>query len=322
MKLTNKKLKRYEDITDLIANVDNPTSIVRVNNLVNPNNEFDIYLKMERENPFGSIKDRTALSLLNGTDIQDGQTIIEATSGNTGIGYAGILNSRDVNLKLFIPDSIPKDKRFLLDFMGIEYEDIPDDFCPKNPNEGARGLAYAALKEDKNELLVLPGQYENPLNVAAHYNTTGPEIWNQTEGEIKYFFAGFGTCGTISGVSKYLKKQNPGIKIIGVEPEKNKGHKLAGMKKVSTLDGMLIPKFYDSSAIDEIIEVSDNDAYNTGIDLARKAGIPTGPTTGAILYAAMKYGKGRTGVAVGISPDDAFKYMSFYKEFINNGYTF
>ena len=166
-----------------------------------------------------------------------------------------------------------------------------------------------------NGKYVSPNQYENELNVEAHYRTTGPEIWNQTEGKIDYFFAAFGTCGTITGVARYLKERNPDVKIIGVEPT-SRNHRLSGIKKISNLPAEHQPKILDYSLIDEIIEVSDEDAYGAGIRLARKEGIMVGPTTGALLHAATLTAATATGTAVVISPDDATKYISAYAEWL------
>ena len=166
-------------------------------------------------------------------------------------------------------------------------------------------------------MYVSPNQYENPANVQAHYETTGPEIWKQTQGRIDYFFAGFGTCGTITGVGKYLKEQKPSIKIVGVEPTKA-GHNLPGMKKITGLSEDLVPKILDKSVIDDIVGVEDDDAYQTAIKLAQKTGILVGPTTGAILYAALQYASKSKGLAVVISPDDAFKYASFFGPYVKD----
>lgn len=153
------------------------------------------------------------------------------------------------------------------------------------------------------------------MNVEAHYRTTGPEIWDQTNGEIDYFFAATGTCGTITGVGRFLKEKNPSIKILGVEPSETL-HNIPGLKRITDLDKDLIPKILDKSIIDEIIEVSDNKAYKAGIDLARKNGILVGPSTGAILAAALNFAKSHKGLAVIIAPDDATKYISSYAPYI------
>ncbi|MHC4423828.1 MAG: PLP-dependent cysteine synthase family protein [Planctomycetota bacterium] len=171
------------------------------------------------------------------------------------------------------------------------------------------------LKSKGGEKYISPNQYENKLNVLAHYKTTGPEIWEQTQGKIDYFFAGFGTCGTITGVGRYLKEKNPSVKIIGVEPAEA-DHNLPGMKRISNLAEDLVPKILDKSVIDDIVAIDDEDAYQTGIRLAREEGVLVGPTTGAILHVALQYAKKCKGLAVVISPDDAFKYISFYAPYV------
>jgi len=173
------------------------------------------------------------------------------------------------------------------------------------------------LKSRGGEKYVSPNQYENELNVQAHYDGTGPEIWDQTEGQIDYFFAGFGTCGTLTGVAKYLKERKTSVKIVGVEPATT-DHNLPGMKRISDLAGDLVPKILDKSLIDDVVAVSDENAYQTGIRLARQEGLLVGPTTGAILYALLEYAKESTGLAVAVSPDDAFKYMSSYGPYVKN----
>ena len=166
-----------------------------------------------------------------------------------------------------------------------------------------------------NGRYVSPNQYENLLNVEAHYRTTGPEIWNQTEGKVDYFFAAFGTCGTITGVGRYLKERKPDVKIIGIEPA-SRNHKLSGIKKISDLPEEHQPKILDYSLIDEIISVEDKDAFEAGIRLARTEGLMVGPTTGALLHAAQVTGASAEGTAVVISPDDATKYISAYAEYL------
>lgn len=312
------KLRVYESIVDLIASLDNPTPMVRLNKRINPNTDFPIYLKLERYNPFGSIKDRIALSMLDGTEIKDGQRLIEPSSGNTGIALAALANARGIPIEIAVPERIPEEKKTLLRLLGVEaLWEADDNLCPLFPNEGARGLVAGMLKSKDGWRYTNPNQYENELNVQAHYKTTGPEIWQQTQGKIDYFFVGFGTCGTLTGVGRYLKEKNPSVKIIGVEPAKA-DHNLPGMKKISGLREDLVPKILDKSIIDNTMAVEDEDAYQTGIQLARKGGILVGPTTGAILYAALHYAKKHKGLAVVISPDDAFKYISFYAPYVKD----
>ena len=306
----------YESIVDLIASPENPTPMVKINERINPNVGFSIYLKLERYNPFGSIKDRIALSMLKGLKIDKGQSLVEPSSGNTGIALAALANAKGVPIEIAVPERIPEEKKTILRLLGVQtLWEADDNLCPLFPDEGARGLVSAMLKSKGGEKYVSPNQYENELNVLAHYETTGPEIWEQTQGKIDYFFAGFGTCGTITGVGRYLKEKKPSVQIIGVEPTITE-HNLPGMKRISGLEEDLVPKILDRSIIDETVAVEDKDAYQTGIRLARKEGILAGPTTGAILYASLEYAKKCKGLAVAISPDDAFKYISFYQPYV------
>ena len=308
------RLRVYSDITQLIASPHNPTPLVRLNR-INLNKDFQIYLKLERYNPFGSVKDRIVCEMLGALEIGD-RTVVEPSSGNTGIALACIANALGVPIEIVVPEGIPDEKKVMLRFLGAKVKEADDALCPLFPTEGARGLVNALIESPATrDGYISPNQYENELNVQAHYRTTGPEIWQQTQGRINYFFASFGTCGTITGVGRYLKEQNPEIKIIGIEPS-SPDHKLPGMKRISGLDDELIPKILDRSVIDDTVEVTDENAYRTAIELARKDGIPVGPTTGAILYSALHYAKSSRGLAVVISPDDAFKYTSFYKDFL------
>jgi cysteine synthase B len=195
-------LRRYDDIRELIANPDNPTPLVRLHRVVPPG-EFDLFVKLEWFNPFGSIKDRTAHYLLKGMLERgelDGKDIVEPSSGNTGIALAALAALMGKKFTVTIPDGVPEEKKIILRMLGAEVWATPDDLCPVNhPKDGAIALAQSfvtgAATKDR---YVMPYQYENPDNVRAHFETTGPEIWKQTEGKIKYFFAGYGTCGTIT----------------------------------------------------------------------------------------------------------------------------
>lgn len=306
----------YENIIGLIPSPENPTPMVKIGRRINPNGDFSIYLKLERYNPFGSIKDRIALSMLNGMEINQDNSLVEPSSGNTGIALAALANAKGIPIEIAVPERVPEEKKTILRLLGVDMLwEADDSLCPLYPNEGARGLVCAMLKSKGGEKYVSPNQYENELNVRGHYETTGPEIWNQTQGEIDYFFAGFGTCGTISGVGKYLKEKKSSVKIIGIEPA-TPDHKLPGMKKISDLRDDLVPKILDRSVVDDFVAVTDEDAYRTGIQLAREEGILVGPTTGAIVHAALEYAKVSKGLAVAISPDDAFKYISFYGPYV------
>ena len=306
----------YNTVADLIADPDNPTPMIRLSERFNTAQDYDLLVKLERNNPFGSIKDRTALYLLNGTKIEEGQVLTEPTAGNTGIALAALANARGTPIELALPDGTPEEKKALLRFLGAELLEVEDDLCPIFPTEGARGVVKSLVESEAfNGRYVSPNQYENELNVEAHYCTTGPEIWRQTEGKVQYFFAAFGTCGTITGVGRYLKEQNPDVKIIGIEP-KLRHHKLSGIKKISNLPDEHNPKILDYSLIDDIIEVTDEEAFDAGIEAARTEGLMVGPTTGALLHAARLVGADNTGTAVVISPDDATKYISSYAAYL------
>ncbi|MHA2034881.1 MAG: PLP-dependent cysteine synthase family protein [Candidatus Hodarchaeales archaeon] len=315
----NNKLRVYESIEDLISSRENPTPLVKLNNRINPNKNFPIYMKLERYNPFGSIKDRIAYSMLKNFNNKDGQSILEPSSGNTGIALASLANARGIPVEIAVPSRIPEEKKILLKLLGVkELWEADDNLCPKFPNEGARGVVNGILTSKGGERYFNPNQYENFLNVQAHYMSTGPEIWEQTNGEVDYFFAATGTCGTITGVGKYLKEKKPSVKILGVEPSDTL-HNIPGLKKITDLDKDLIPKILDETVIDKIFEVSDDDAYKTGIEIARKNGILVGPSTGAILAAALDFARNNEGLAVIIAPDDANKYISSYTPYINGG---
>jgi cysteine synthase A/cysteine synthase B len=312
------RLRVYDSIVDLIANPDNPTPMVKLSERFNTAPDFDIYVKLDGFNPFGSIKDRTALYLLRGTQLKKGQVLAEPTAGNTGIALAALANAQGTPIELAVPEGTPEEKKILLRFLGAELLEVEDELCPLFPTEGARGVVKSLVESKAlNGRYVSPNQYENELNVEAHYQTTGPEIWNQTEGRIDYFFAAFGTCGTITGVGRYLKERNPDIQIIGIEPT-SRNHKLSGIKKISNLPDEFKPKILDYSLIDDIIAVDDRDAFETGIRLAQTEGIMVGPTTGALLHAAQVTGASASGTAVVISPDDATKYVSAYAEYLED----
>lgn len=315
--LTNSSLRRYGDIRELIANSDNPTPLVRVNRIMKQG-YYELFLKLEWYNPFGSIKDRTAKYLLDGLEDRgelDDKKIVEATSGNTGIALAAIATLLRKKIVVTIPEEVPDEKKLLLRMLGAEVWPTPDDLCPiDHPKDGAIALAHSFVDGEATKgQYVMPNQYENPDNVKAHYETTGPEIWKQTEGRITHFLAGYGTCGTITGTAKFLKEQNPDITVIAIEPQK--GHKIPGMKN---LEESKPPGILDLDLIDKVIRVDDDPAYDMTKRLFREEGLIVGPSTGAIVYAAMEFGKDTEGLAVAISPDSGHKYMSYFKDILDD----
>lgn len=310
-------MRRFGDVRQLIASEANPTPLVRLNR-VRPAGAAELFLKLEWFNPFGSIKDRTALYLLQGMQergLLDGKELVEPTSGNTGIALAALAALMGRKLTVTIPDGVPEEKKVLLRMLGAEVWPTPDDLCPINhPKDGAIALAHSFVRGEAHKgRYAMPNQYENPDNVRAHYETTGPEIWKQTDGKVRFFFAGYGTCGTITGVAKFLKEQDPAVQVVAVEPQK--GHRLPGLKN---LQESQTPAILDRSVIDHVVRVEDVPAYATTKRLFREEGLIVGPSTGAIVYAATEFLKDKEGVAVAISPDSGFKYTSYFAEILGD----
>jgi cysteine synthase B len=308
----------FDSIADLIPGPDNPTPMLRLGERFNPHADYEVLLKLEGMNPFGSIKDRTAHFMLKGLQLQEGQALAEASAGNTGIALAALANARNIPIEIAVPEGVPEAKKAMLRFLGAELIEVDDELCPIFPTEGARGVIKSMVESEAyGGKYVSPNQYESQLNVAAHYHTTGPEIWRQTAGNIDYFFASIGTGGTISGVGQYLKKMKPSIKIIGVEPA-SRHHNLSGLKRITDLPKEHYPKILDPDLLDDVISVTDDDAYAAGIQVARTDGALVGPTTGAVLHAAMQFGATNKGRAVLISADTAEKYIESYAKYLKD----
>jgi len=300
----------YDSIVDLVPGPDNPTPMVRVGRRFNSREDFELLVKLEGMNPFGSIKDRTAWFMLQGLELRDGQSLVEPSAGNTGIALAALANARGTPIEIAVPDGVPQEKKDQLRFLGAEVIEVEDELCPIYPSEGARGVVRSMVESAAFDgKYVSPNQYESALNVAAHYHSTGPEIWRQTGGRIDYFFAGIGTGGTITGVGRYLKERNPNIRVIGVEPAQRQ-HRLSGLKRVTGLPDEHFPSILDRNVVDEYVSVTDDEAYEAGIRIARTDGLLVGPTTGAVLHAASAWSEEHAGTAVVISADNAAKYLS------------
>jgi len=307
-------LRRFEDVREMLPDVDNPTPLLRVGRVL-PEGAPSLYLKLEWLNPFGSIKDRTAAYLLADLDdrgLLGDRELVEASSGNTAIALAALAALAGTRLTVTIPDGVPQEKQVLLRMLGAEVWPTPDDLCPvDNPRDGAIALARSLAASAGGDRYVMPDQYSNPANVRAHYETTGPEIWRQTEGRVRTFVAGYGTCGTITGVGRYLKEQDPGIRVIAVEPQK--GHRLPGLKSFAEAS---VPEILDSSVIDDVIQVDDGPAYAMTKRLFREEGLMVGPSTGAIVSAVSTLDG--EGPVVGVSPDSGLKYTSFFKDILGD----
>ena len=263
-------------------------------------------------NPAGSAKDRVALEMLRQAEasgvLQPGGTVIEPTSGNTGIGLAAMAIAKGYRVILTMPATMSAERRALLKAYGAELVLVA---------EGGMAGAVAKAEELAREIpgSFIPGQFDNPANPAAHYKTTGPEIWRDTEGHVDIFVAGVGTGGTISGTGRYLKEQNPRVRIVAVEPASSpllsKGH--AGPHGLQGIGANFVPGNYDAKVVDEILTVTDEDAYRTGRLLARTEGIMAGITSGAALWAADELARrpeNRGKTIVALLPDDGGRYLS------------
>ncbi|HMA45139.1 MAG TPA: cysteine synthase family protein [Gemmatimonadales bacterium] len=313
--LTDAGRRRYRDVRELIASPENPTPLVRLNRVLPPG--IDGYLKLEWFNPFGSIKDRTARALLEGLRQRDelrGKELVEPTSGNTGIALAALAALEGLRLTVTIPSGVPEEKLVLLRMLGATVLPTPDELCPvDNPRDGAIALARAIAESPAHAgRYVMPNQYANPDNVRAHFETTGPEIWEQTEGQVRTFVAGYGTCGTITGVGRFLKQRDPSIRVVAVEPQR--GHRLPGLKN---LEEAKTPEILDRSVIDDVIRVDDDPAYAMALRLFREEALIVGPSTGAIAHAIALLDHA-DGPVVGISPDGGQKYASFYADLVGD----
>ncbi len=295
---------------DLVGN----TPLVRVNNLIKKDElKADVLAKLEYFNPAGSVKDRIAkemiLDALEKGLINENTTLIEPTSGNTGIGLSAVATALNLKIIITMPETMSVERRNLMKAYGAELVLTPG-------SEGMKG-AIAKAKELASQIenSFIPGQFENPANPTAHYKTTGPEIYEQTEGKVDIFVAGVGTGGTISGIGKYLKEKNPEVKVVAVEPASSpvlstgKG----GAHKIQGIGAGFVPETLDTKIYDEIITVENEDAFATGKEMAKTEGILVGISSGAALYAAKELAKreenaGKT--IVGLLPDGGDRYLS------------
>ena len=299
----------YHSVEQLVGN----TPLLSVDHYVRARGlEAVILAKLERCNPAGSAKDRVALEMLRQAEasgvLQPGGTVIEPTSGNTGIGLAAMAIAKGYRVILTMPATMSAERRALLKAYGAELVLVA---------EGGMAGAVAKAEELAREIpgSFILGQFDNPANPAAHYKTTGPEIWRDTEGHVDIFVAGVGTGGTISGTGRDLKEQNPHVRIVAVEPASSpllsKGH--AGPHGLQGIGANFVPGNYDAKVVDEILTVTDEDAYRTGRLLARTEGIMAGITSGAALWAADELARrpeNRGKTIVALLPDDGGRYLS------------
>ena len=292
------------------------TPLVRLNNLIKKEGlEADVLAKLEYFNPAGSVKDRIAkemiLDAMEKGLINENTTLIEPTSGNTGIGLSAVATSLNLKIIITMPETMSVERRNLMKAYGAELVLTPG-------SEGMKG-AIAKAKELASQIenSFIPGQFENPANPQAHYKTTGPEIYSQTEGKVDIFVAGVGTGGTISGIGKYLKEQNPNVKVVAVEVEPASSPVLStgkgGAHKIQGIGAGFVPDTLDTKIYDEIITVENEDAFASGKEVAKTEGILIGISSGAAIQAAKELAKreenkGKTIVV--LLPDGGDRYLS------------
>ena len=298
----------YQGIDELVGK----TPLVRIHH-VTKGIGAEVLVKLERNNPAGSIKDRVALQMILDAEekgkLRTGAVIIEPTSGNTGVGLAAFGAVRGYRVILIMPETMSRERQLLLTAYGAQVVLTPGSAGMQGAIDKARELA------EEYPGSWIPEQFENPSNPKAHYLSTGPEIWEDTKGQVDILVAGVGTGGTLTGVGRYLKEQKPTVEIVAVEPDRSpllSGGE-AGPHGLQGIGANFIPKILDQELYQEVIRVRDEDAYHMGQRLAREEGILTGITSGAALWAALEVAKrpenqGKTIVA--ILPDTGERYLS------------
>lgn len=302
-------MKIYQSITQLIGK----TPLLELPLPQLRENKVRLLAKLESMNPAGSVKDRVANAMIAHAEqtgkLKPGATIIEPTSGNTGIGLAAVAAAKGYRVILTMPETMSVERRRLLAAYGAQLVLTP----------GAQGMQGAIQKAEElaaqTPCSFVPGQFVNPQNPEVHYRTTGPEIWEDTDGQVNIFVAGVGTGGTISGVGKYLKEQNPAVKVIAVEPANSAvlSGKAAGAHGLQGIGAGFVPDTLDTTIYDTVMPINEQDAYETGRMLATKFGLLVGITAGAAVYAAIQLAKDPENAGetiVTLLPDGGEKYLT------------
>jgi cysteine synthase B len=280
------------------------TPLVELTRIIK-NPKVRIFAKLEGNNPGGSVKDRTAWWMIRHAE-EDGaltpdKTILEPTSGNTGIALAMISAARGYKIKLVMPACVSVERRSVLEAYGAEVVLSPAE----EATDGAIRLAHKILAEEPDRYF-MPNQYDNMANPKVHYETTGPEIWSQTDGQVSMFLAGMGTSGTLMGVGRYLQEQNPAVEIVGVEPVL--GHKVQGLKN---MEEAIVPGIYEETKLDRKVVVKDDDAFEIARLLAAEEGLFVGMSSGAAVAGALQVAESMEGgIIVTLLPDRGDRYLS------------
>ncbi len=289
---------------DILSAIGN-TALVELNNVNRKKEKVRIFGKLEGCNPAGSVKDRPAYYMIKKAEesgeLNKEKTIIEPTSGNTGIAMAMIGAAKGYKVKLCMPECVSSERQHIIEAFGAEVVLTP----AREGTDGAIKRAYRFLSEEPDKYY-MPNQFENENNILAHYETTGPEIFSQTKGEIDVFVAGMGTTGTLMGAGRYLKERKPGVKIIGIEP--TEGHTIQGLKNMNEA---IVPKIYNPEKLDEKITIEDGEAFETTRLLITKEGLFVGMSSGAAVAGALHIARMMdSGTIVVILPDRGDRYLS------------
>jgi cysteine synthase len=305
----NHQTRVYNSVFEMMPEEENPSPMVRINQM-NPCPDFQLFAKLEWFNPFGSVKDRAAWEMLRDLEkrgeVGAGRGVVEPTSGNTGISLASMARTRGYHMRAVVPNKVPLEKKLLLKIAGAELDVLNDELCPApGLGDGSINMAKTHAKA-QSKRYAMPNQYENEKNVDAHFRTTGPEIWRQTEGKVTHVFCSLGTCGTVTGVGRFLRGKNPEVKIIAVQP--TEGHDVPGLRNITQL---AVSKLFDASLIDDILEIEFRLAYTRALELCQTEGLLAGPSSGLIYEGAREIIlRDKRGFGVMIFPDSIFKYTS------------
>jgi len=274
------------------------------------------FAKLEWHNPFGSVKDRAAYWMIKDAEKRgilkrEKSIIIEPTSGNTGIALTGIATSLGYRVEIVIPEKVSDETKNILRHLGATLHETSDDLCPRVGAGTDQSIALAkAISKPRPDIYYMPNQYENDANFLAHYESTGPEIWEQTDGAVTHFVTGCGTGGTITGTAKYLKERNRNIRVIAVQAQKN--HLLQGLRN---FEESLMPELFKrrEEVVDEWMTATNKDSFDSVRQLAEKENMLVGPSSGAVMTSMIKKGETlESGVVVGIFADDGRKFRSLY----------
>jgi cysteine synthase B len=282
------------------------------------NENIKFYAKLEWYNPFGSVKDRAAYWMVKDAEkkgllVKNKSIIIEPTSGNTGIALTGIASSMGYKVEIVIPEKVSEETKKILRNLGASLHETSDDLCPRVGAGTDQSIALAtAIAKPRSDIYYMPNQYENESNFLAHYESTGPEIWEQTNGKVTHFFTGCGTGGTITGTGTFLKEKNKNMKVIAIQAQQN--HLLQGLRN---FEESSMPNLFKrrETIVDQWMTATNQESFDAVKDLLKKEGLFVGPSSGSVMSSMLNFSKEiDKGVIVGIFADDGRKFKSLYKE--------